>query len=290
MIRAVGPALLLRRPSISAHTLGASEAPAAGPSFGFVLVTSSCYRPLVNPRLRPDVILDSFKISQFIVQARYPHALELWDSAGSVSRRIQKIWPDAQIVGEAVSPNNVVLKNDKAQIDTGLEQSTITITQLTTLDQHTSQQIVDTFAAWRDELSLTNLNRVSSRVLFVKEFPTMRDANEELFKLNLCPFPKSKVFDQPTDSPRNTFVLTYRFEDDASFAFLRVRTEGVRMEFKADKEFATLKDTSETKNRLIFDFDRGLIKATEAASFRMDEWLKGFMHVLRRDVEKVLKE
>jgi len=236
------------------------------------------------------VILDNFKIKQLVVQVRYLHALELWDNAGRVNRRIQKIWPDAKIVGEAVQPNNVVLKNDKAQIDTGLEQSTISLRQLTTLDQYTTQQIVDTFAAWRDELSLTKLNRVSSRVLYARDFETMREANEELFKLSLCRFPQSKVFDQPTDSPKNTFVLTYRFEDEASFAFLRVRTEGVRMEFKADKEFTTLKDTSETKNRLMIDFDRGLIESTEAASFRMDEWLKGFMHVLRRDVEKVLKE
>lgn len=236
------------------------------------------------------MILDNFKIKQLVVQVRYLHALELWDNAGRVNRRIQKIWPDAKIVGEAVQPNNVVLKNDKAQIDTGLEQSTISLRQLTTLDQYTTQQIVDTYAAWRDELSLTKLNRVSSRVLYARDFETMREANEELFKLSLCRFPKSKVFDQPTDSPKNTFVLTYRFEDEASFAFLRVRTEGVRMEFKADKEFTTLKDTSETKNRLMIDFDRGLIESTEAASFRMDEWLKGFMHVLRRDVEKVLKE
>jgi hypothetical protein len=236
------------------------------------------------------VIFDSFKIRQFVVQVRYPHALELWDHAGRVNRRIQKIWPDARIVGEAVQPNNVVLKNDKAQIDTGLEQSTISLRQLTTLDSHTSQQIVDTFAAWREELSLTNLARVSSRVLYGREFPTMREANEELLKLNLCRVPKSKVFDQPTDSPKNTVVLTYRFEDEASFAFLRIRTEGVKMEFKADKDFTTLQDASETKNRLIIDFDRGLIKSTEAASFRMDEWLKGFMHILRRDVEKVLQE
>lgn len=236
------------------------------------------------------MILDSFKIRQLIVQARYPHALELWDNAGSVNRRIQKIWPETEIVGEAVQPNNVVLKNDKAQIDTGLEQSTISINQLTTLDQHTSQQIIDTFAAWRDELNLTTLSRMSSRILYVKEFPTMGEATEELFKLNLCRFPKSKVFDQPVESPKNTFVLTYRFEDEASFAFLRVRTEGVKLQFKAGKEFTSLKDTSETKNRLIIDFDRGLIKSTDAKSFRMDEWLKGFMHLLRRDVEKVLKE
>jgi hypothetical protein len=236
------------------------------------------------------VILDSFKIRQLIVQIRYAHALELWDRAGSVNRRIQKIWPGLEIVGERVQPNNVVLKGDKIQVDTGLEQSTISLSQLTTLEQHNSQHIVDTFGAWRDELSLTKLARVSSRIIYAREFPTLGEANQELFKLNLCRLPGTKVFDQSTDSPRNAFDLTYRFEDEASFAFLRVFTQGVKLEFKADKEFTTLKDTSEVKNRLIVDFDRGLKQPTDAASFRMDEWLKGFMHVLRRDVEKVLKE
>ncbi|MFN0313483.1 MAG: hypothetical protein ACKVQA_00360 [Burkholderiales bacterium] len=235
------------------------------------------------------MILDSFKIRQLIVQVRYAHAIELWDHAGSVNRRVQKIWPGVEVVGEAVQPNNIVLKNDKVQVDTGLEQSTISLGKLTTLDQHTSQQIVDTFVAWRHELNLTKLTRVSSRVLYVKELPTLGEANQELFKLNLCRMPPTKVFDQPTDSPLNTFVLVYRLEDEASFAFLRLHTEGVKLELKADSEFTTLKDTSEVKNRLIVDFDRGLKQPTDAASFRMDDWLKGFMHVLRRDVEKVLK-
>jgi hypothetical protein len=236
------------------------------------------------------VILDSFKIRQLIVQIRYAHAIELWDSAGAACRRIQKLWPGVEIVGELASPNNVVLKGGKTQIDTGLEQSTISLAQLATLDQHTSQQIVDTFATWRDELEFVRLTRVSSRIVYAKEFPTLAEANQELFKWGLCDFPKVKVFDQPTESALNTTDLTYRFEDEASFAFLRVFTQGVKLEIKADKDFPTMKDMSEVKNRLIIDFDRGLKQPTEASSFRMDEWLKGFMHVLRRDVEKVLKE
>jgi hypothetical protein len=125
----------------------------------------------------------------------------------------------------------------------------------------------------------------------MKEFSTILAANEELFSLRLCRYPEAKVFDQPVDSPLNTVDVTYKFEDETSFSFLRVHAEQVKLEFKADSEdFSAIKDASETKTRLIVDFDRGLKQPLEASAFRMDEWTKGFFHLLRRDVEKVLKE
>ena len=234
------------------------------------------------------MILDSFKLTQLIVQIQYPNALELWDKAGTVNRRIQRIWPDTEIVGTQVSPNQVSLKNSKAQIDTGLTQSTVSLTQLKTIDQHSSEQIVETFQAWRSELALTKLDRVSSRAIYAKNISMIRAANQELFALGLCRLPKDKVFDQPTDAERNTFDLTYRFEDAASFAFLRISTEQVVITIKANPDIPAIKDSSESRNRLIIDFDRGLKQPIDASSFRMDEWLKGFSHLLRRDLEKVL--
>ena len=236
------------------------------------------------------MILDTFKPAQVVVQIDYAPALELWDSAGRVNRRVQKIWPDAQVVPDQVSPANVTLRSPKAQIDTGVTRSTIALSRLTTIDHVSTQQVVDTFAAWRSELALTKLNRVSTRVIYIREFPALRSANEALLAFGLCRWPKSKVFDQPEESDHNSFDLVYRFEDEASFSFLRVRTEQIKLELKVESDIGTLKEASDIKNRLIIDFDRGLKQSIDAASFRMDEWLKGFVHVLRRDVEKVLKE
>jgi hypothetical protein len=238
------------------------------------------------------VILDSCKIEQLIFQIRYPLAMELWDTAGRVNRRVRNIWPDTEVVSEHVTPAQIILKGPKVQIDTGITQSTISLRRPKTIEQ-SSQQIVDTYAAWRSELSLTELTRVSTRVLYVKDYPTILEANKELFALGLCRYPTMKVFDQPVDSPKNTVDIQYRFEDETSFAFLRLHSQEVKIEFKVTDEFTALKDVkdiSETRNRFIIDFDRGLKSSIRAASFRMDEWIKGFSHILRRDLEKVLKE
>ena len=95
------------------------------------------------------MILDNFKLSQLIVQIQYPHALELWDSAGAANRRLQKIWPDVEIVGDQITPNQVILKSGHVQIDTGLDKSTISLSRLTTIDQNSIQKITETFQAWR---------------------------------------------------------------------------------------------------------------------------------------------
>ena len=235
------------------------------------------------------MILDTFKISQFIIQINYPNAFELWDKAGDVNRQLQKIWPDIDILENKVSPQQVVLANDKTQIATGINQSTLALTKINTIDQNSSQ-IVDTFRIWRNELALTKLARISSRVLYVKEFPSVLDANKELFALKLCRRPNTKVFDQPLDAPLNTIDITYRFEDKPSFAFLRIHVEQFTTNIEINSEFTALEKKSETKNRLIIDFDRGLKESVDAVSFRMDEWIKGFSHLLRRDLEKVIKD
>lgn len=232
------------------------------------------------------MLLDSFKLHQLIVQIMYPEALQLWDSAGRVNRRLQSIWPGTSTA--EIRPNQQVLRSEKVQIDTGLVQSTVSCSQLTTIDQHTTQQLLNTFQAWRSDLELTQLTRVSSRVLYAKTFPTIAAANAELFSMGLCRMPRSKVFDQPTDSELNTFDVTYRFEDKESFALLRVRSEFVKLEFTPPSEFSTLQPVTEMKYRLILDFDRGVKGVVDATNFRMDEWLKGFIHILRRDIEKVI--
>lgn len=235
------------------------------------------------------MLLDLFKIARLIVQIRYAPALELWDGAGRVNRKIQKIWPGTEVVGDQVTPAQVILKSTDVQIDTGFEQSTVQVNNLKTIDQSTTQRLVETFEAWRDELELKSLNRVSSRILFTRDFSTPLEANSALFKLigNSGRVSK-KVFDQPIDSPLNSVDFTYRFEDEMSFAFLRVRSELGTLQINENPDIPEIKGGKRSINRLVIDFDRGMKTAFDPVNFRMDEWLKGFNHLLRRDIEKVL--
>ena len=101
--------------------------------------------------------------------------------------------------------------------------------------------------------------------------------------------PKSKVFDQPLDSELNGIEILYRFEDENSFSVLRVRAESLKYEVDLDPRFTDVANIREALYRVIIDFNRGLLKTVKVDKFLVEDWLKGYQHLLRRDVEKVLK-
>lgn len=233
------------------------------------------------------MLLDNFSIFRLIVQVRYPPAFELWDRAGRINRAVTRIWPDMEVVPEKTAPNQVILKSKTIQVDTGFDISTVSLSHLKSLDSTNSQRIVDTFDVWRKNLDLDDLNRVSSRVLYVRNYPDIGAANNALFSL-VGHRPSARVFDQPENSPLNTVDLAFKFEDEDSFSFLRLRTEFVKVELTVDPDFSEIEPQKKTINRLVIDFDRGLKKPIKAQDLRMDDWLKGFQHVLRRDLGKVI--
>jgi hypothetical protein len=231
------------------------------------------------------MILDSFQLNTAIVQLQYANAFELWDRAGHVARRLSKIWPGLKLID--AQPQQQTLSGLGVQIQTGLAQSTITLKGEKSLDQHRIQQIKETFDVWRDALDLEEINRVSTRAIHVKKFVTMKDASAYLLALNLVKWPSEKVFDQPQASPLNRPEIAYRFEDKDSFSFLHFKTEELKLEVDLDPEFFDEHKLSELRYRTIIDFDRGVLGTVNAQKFRMDDWLKGYLHVLRRDIQKI---
>jgi len=150
------------------------------------------------------------------------------------------------------------------------------------------QRLKETFEVWREFLNLNELERVSARSVYVKEFPSVKEANAELFSLNLARWPSSKVFDQPMDADLNGLEIHYRFEDESSFAVLTLKAEEIVYEVELDPYFIAESEQKVKKSRLIIDFDRGLLGSVDASKFRMDEWIKGYQHILRRDIDKVI--
>lgn len=233
------------------------------------------------------MILDSFKLDNVIVQLRYAEAFELWDRAGKISRQLCDIWPDLKLV--EAGPQQQVLKGPGVEIQMGLAQSTVVLVGAKALEHRKVEQIKQTFEVWRQDLTLSRVDRVSMRVTYAKEFPSLGEANTELIGLNLAKWPTVKVFDQPMESDRNSVEILYRFEDENSFSVLRLKTEQIKYEVNLDPAFVEHPEIRKSKSRMIVDFDRGLLGSVSADKFRMDEWIKGYQHILRRDIEKVTK-
>jgi len=233
------------------------------------------------------MILDSYKPNTLILQIAYADAFEIWDRAGAIGRSLCKIWPGLRV--QDGKPQYQTYSGRGVTIQTGISDSTVTVKGDDVFSSGRIAQLQDTYALWREMLDLSQLKRASSRVIYVKKFDTMAEASVELRGMKLVDWPESKVFDQPMESELNGVEVTYKFEDKSSFAFLRLKAEMVKIEVDLDPEFFPDDNLSKTINRLLIDFDRGLLGTVDAEKFRVDEWIRGFQHVLRRDIEKVLK-
>lgn len=230
------------------------------------------------------MFFDDFRLDTLTVQVQYKTAFEIWDRAGAVARAMSEIWPELELIQG--SPQQQVLKGKGVQIQTGHQISTLVLLAPVSLDQQTILQVRDSFEVWKRDLALGDLSRVSTRGVYASERASIADANTELRKWLPVMWPSKKVFDQPEDSEKNSVELGLKYEDDKSFSFLRFRTEQLNYEIKLERPFES--PEKKVVSRMIVDFDRGLVGTVKASTFRMDEWLKGFQHVLRRDIGKVL--
>ncbi|MCA8013821.1 hypothetical protein LGM38_17375 [Burkholderia vietnamiensis] len=232
------------------------------------------------------MILDQFTLHSVIVQTVYEEAFVIWDRAGSVARGMSKVWPGLKLVEG--QPNQQTLAAPGVQIMTGLRTSTFTVRGAKALDQTRVRQIADSYSLLRDILELEKIQRVSARSIYIRKFEDIKDANNAVTELGLLKWPNERVFDQPTDSGQNGAEILFRFEDKTSFSFLRLKAEQIKLEAGLDPEFFP-EPIERSQQRMVIDFDRGLLGALDARKFRMDDWLKGYSHVLRRDIDKVLR-
>lgn len=233
------------------------------------------------------MILDSYKLNSVVFQIQYKDAFELWDRAGNITRGLTRIWPDLKLID--AQPQQQIVRAKGVQIHTGLTQATVTLMGANSLDSHSVQKLKSAFDVWREFLELTNVNRISTRAVYMKEFASQKEANAELIGLGIARWPQSKVFDQPMDSEKNGVEIHYRFEDKESFALLRFRAEEIEYKVELDPQFVAEADIRKSKRRMVIDFDRGLLGEVSAEKFRVEDWIKGFVHVLRRDIEKITK-
>lgn len=233
------------------------------------------------------MILDNFKLRSLVFQVQYPNAFEIWDHAGAIGRRLCSIWPGMDVVSGEPAKQTFVAPGVNIQI--GIETSTITLLGTKLFDESKIGQLKQSFEVCRELLTLRICQRISTRIVYAKDFQSLGQANAALFAMDLAAWPKVRVFDQSLESQKNGLEIAYRFEDAGSFSVLRLKAEEVRKDVELDPEYFDEPKMSGTRRRLLIDFDRGMIGSVDAEKFRPDEWLKGFQHVLRRDIEKVLK-
>src|SRR5690606_3311061 len=116
----------------------------------------------------------------------------------------------------------------------------------------------------------------------------LAEANEFLLGLGLVKWPTSKVFEQDPRSGQNGFECSYRFQDELGFVVLRMKAEDLRFSADLDPDFFE-EPLSSRRCSAVLDFDRGSFGDIDAKAFNPGEWLRGYFHILRRDLPKVVE-
>ena len=232
--------------------------------------------------------LDEYKLQNVTFQVTYPQAFELWDRAGRIARRMTEIWGPLKI--SEGRPNQQQLDGGNVTILTTMQHSLVTVRDPQAFDALHTRKISESLTVWREELQLSTFDRVSTRAKLVKSHKTLGEANAAVLSSGTVNLPSEKVFGQSQNSEDNGIAVSFRFEDKESFAFLRLEAEKLPMEVNLDADFFPEIGNS-TRHRYfsVIDFDRGLFGQTVAEKFRMDDWMRGFMHLLRRDFSKIVR-
>ena len=99
------------------------------------------------------MILDDFDLINTMIQIQYPSAFKIWDSAGDITKKLSSIWPDLKF--SEAQRNQQTLTNKEITIQTGLNQSTLTVVGGKAFDQFKVKLIKDTVDVWKKDLELT---------------------------------------------------------------------------------------------------------------------------------------
>lgn len=232
------------------------------------------------------MILDTFKLRTFTIRLDYDVAFELWDNAGSVARALNTVWGPLTV--KQPTPNQQVLENSTAQLFIGMTQSFIVVKNGKAFDRRGFSLISRTFEILARYLSLHQITRVSARASYVMETTSIGEANSMVRSFPCVNWPSEKVFGQDPSSDLNTGSFSFRFQDEASFSVVDVKSEQVH--HRAELEVLDVTDAIDVKkNYVVIEFDRGTLGVVEANQFRIEDWLKGYRHVLNRDIDKVLE-
>lgn len=236
------------------------------------------------------MLLDQFVLHSFVLQITYPEQYEIWDHAGTAARQLHEIWPGLAL--SESQPNEQALQGPGVKVTHSLTSGVVVLWGEKGFDAPTVERLVRTLNVWRTTFQLQTATRVSCRSKFVRDYGRRGEASAQLLSWGLCRMPTSKVFGQSQESEQNGVELLFRFEDETSFAVVRTGVESLTLQLKAEgpeaHEFPSANEKKE-KHRLFIDFDRGVLGKIGLQDFNLAEWIKGYQHLLRRDIEKVLQ-
>ena len=230
------------------------------------------------------MLFDEFKLKQFSVQVNYPDAYSIWDAAGAVATRLSKIWPKVEL--ENATAGEVALKNDTCKVLFGIRMSYVHVTSPKSVEEH-AKSIGETFEVLANKLLVTDFDRIGARAVFVKEYKSAALGIAALRAMRLARRPSKNVFNIDIESESNIETVSYKFENESMGTTVNIAFQSLKLELKTGGEFPDA-DASKDLHRIVIDVDRFTKKPTSTKQFSAVEWLKGYNHLIRRDLPTII--
>ncbi|VTU28802.1 hypothetical protein H6CHR_03065 [Variovorax sp. PBL-H6] len=228
-------------------------------------------------------LVQDFQISQLTLQFNYPPAYLLWDRAGELTRKVSVLWPGWKLEKAEAGSVQALAKNARVQM--GLDMSYVIVTGPKGFGA--AEQIAKTIQLWTSILELETIDKIGTRAIFQKKYADRESAHKAYLAMNLVNWPPRRVFDCAVDSPLNGGSAHLQFEDDQALTIVRVSPQQVAIEIPAQEEFPEI-EGKKVVDRVIVDVDRQTKKPIDAARFSAPDWLKGYQHLLNRDLPEIV--
>ena len=229
-----------------------------------------------------------FEPHRFSYEVRYPPAYALWDKAGAMTQELQRQFPTLEVVeGTPAKITLIVKPNIELVVELGKAFTVMHGPTRSGEDLVISAKAITSCAI--DVLGVSNFDRVGTRLIYRKEFPTIEQAAARLISFKMLNVPETRVFSQ--QGALKDTEYRYRWESEATGVMLRFAAVTEKVDFNPQLSLADrVAPVSSTRHLLIADIDYFTVTTVLKEQLKVDDWIKNAIHLTNRDTKVFLKE
>lgn len=228
--------------------------------------------------------LAEFAVEQLAFEVRFPEAFLLWDRAGNLAQQAKAF------KGKLVSaePGKVVFRKGRLEAAFELTQARVI--------QHHPEGALERFADDADQLvalvstilEVASFTRIGFRAVAFRKTESLAAAANKLLGTGLIRVPVGRSFDAEPTAGASFAEYGVRLQSRARATTIRLRSDERRLEIEAPAGLKAFDSKVEETFGLILDVDQFTLAPMEPAQLLTREWVKGALHLYRRDVANFL--
>lgn len=231
-------------------------------------------------------LLDLFKLERAVLEVRYPGAYLHWDRAGALWTEMTRKWPDLTNV-KGTPVQTVFARPGKHQLAVEMQQA-----RIIEFLPHSSLKSFAESAAWFVDVVVRSLEihtftRVGLRQIFFLRSSGSEKAAETVLESGLLKIPDSGFLGM---QQRRVLFPEYAVRCEGEATGARVSLKAIQRSFEREPEpmIGETEPWREEQFGVEYDVDYFTTKQADIEQMKLDEWIRGAVHVLRKDTESLV--